>query len=260
MQLVKIFYVCLGALQCIGWQVSVAQTNPVNSLIGVASPDTAQTLTVVYPDSMLRVWDSLEVSMLRATQTYQQLDRLLTSISTRSMYLDSVPAVLPIEVPIEQFRISSPFGIRQHPIHKQLRFHAGVDVKAAAGMVVKATAPGIVRQVGYDSGLGVFIRVQHAFGFETSYGHLSGYCVLPGQIVARSEQIGKVGRTGLATGPHLHYVIKKNGSVIDPFQFCFLLRRRLWLYNVSKEAASGNSVSDPGRSLSSKGSYPNSRN
>lgn len=260
MQLLKIFYVRLGAWLCIGWQVSVAQTSPAYSLSGIASPDTAQTSTVVYSDSMLRVWDSLEVSMLRATQTYQQLDRLLASISTRSMYLDSVPAVLPVEVPIEQFRISSPFGIRQHPIHKQLRFHTGVDVKAAAGMVVKATAPGVVSQVGYDPGLGVFIRLQHAFGFETTYGHLSGYCVLPGQLVARSEQIGKVGRTGLATGPHLHYVIKKNGSVVDPFQFCFLLRRRLWLYNVSKEAASGNSVSDPGRSLSSKGSYPNSRN
>ena len=76
MQLLKIFYVRLVAWLCIGWQVSIAQTSPVYSLSGVASHDTAQTSTVVYPDSMLRVWDSLEVSMLRATQTYQQLDRL----------------------------------------------------------------------------------------------------------------------------------------------------------------------------------------
>ncbi|GAB4039308.1 M23 family metallopeptidase [Spirosoma gilvum] len=258
MQLRNKIRVGLLVLLFMSKRVSVAQTGEVRQ----TNADTLQlNLTATaWSDSLQRVLDSLEVTMLKTSQTYQQIHRLLSTLPARSMYLDSLPAVLPIEVSIEQFRISSPFGIRQHPIHKQLRFHAGIDVKSAAGMIVKATAPGVVSQVGFDPRLGEFIRVQHAFGFETTYGHLSGYCVQPGQIVVRSEQIGKVGSTGLATGPHLHYVIKKNGSVIDPFEFCFLLRRRLWLQSVIKEAASGNSVSDPGRSLSSKGSYPNSRN
>ena len=255
---------CVGLLAglFIDWQVGVAQMSQLQSPNGVMPPDSVQlsSMTVAYSDSMLRVWDSLEVSMLRTTQTYPQIERLLATLPPRSMYLDSLPAVLPVDISVEHFQISSPFGIRQHPIHKQLRFHAGVDVKASLGMVVKATAPGVISQVGYDRGLGVFVRIQHAFGFETTYGHLSGYCVRPGQIVTRSEQIGKVGQTGLATGPHLHYTIKKNGSMIDPFQFCFLLRRRLRLYKASSEEASGNSVSAPDNSLSSKGSYPNSRN
>lgn len=191
---------------------------------------------------------------------YWHVDRLLASFPIGSAYLDSLPAVLPVDVPVENFKISSPFGIRHHPIRKELRFHGGVDVQARWGMVVKATAPGTVQQVGYDPGLGAFVRLRHAFGFETIYGHLSGYCVQPGQVIARNEQIGKVGKTGLATGPHLHYSIKKNGSIIDPFQFCFLLRRRLWLYSASRVEACGKSGSGSAKSLSSNGSYPSSRN
>lgn len=185
-------------------------------------------------DSILRVRDSLEVLLLHTTQTYQQVERVVSSLPHQSKYLDSLPSVLPVDLPIEKFRVSSPFGIRKHPIHQKLRFHGGVDVRAPLGMVVKATAPGIVRQVGYDPTLGAFVRLQHAFGFETVYGHLKGYCVRLGQHIGQNEQIGKVGRTGLTTGPHLHYTIKKNGSIVDPFQFCFLLRHRLWLYENSK--------------------------
>ena len=187
----------------------------------------------VYEDSIQHVQDSLEVTMLKTSQTYQQIERLVISLPPRSVFLDSLPAVLPIDVPIERFRISSPFGFRMHPIHKSRRFHAGVDVKAPAGMLVKATAPGKVVEVGYDADLGAFVRLQHAFGFETVYGHLRGYCVKPGQPVALNQELGRVGRSGLATGFHLHYMIKKNGSTVDPFYFCFLLRRRLWLYERS---------------------------
>jgi murein DD-endopeptidase MepM/ murein hydrolase activator NlpD len=127
-------------------------------------------------------------------------------------------------------------------------------------MIVKGTAAGIVKRVGHDPALGVFVQLQHAFGFETTYGHLLGYCVKPGQTVKRNQEIGRVGKTGLATGPHLHYVIKKNGSMVDPFDFCFLLRRRLWLYKASNVSAVGNSKSVADESGSSDGSYPSSRN
>lgn len=183
--------------------------------------------------------DSLEVELLRTTQTYNQIIRLIKVLPAESPYLSLLPSVLPVDLPIEAFRISSPFGIRQHPVLKRSRFHGGVDVKAQPGTAVKATAAGFVREVGYDPALGVFVRLQHAFGFETIYGHLKGYCVKPAQRIELNEQIGQVGQTGLTTGPHLHYVIKKNGSIVDPFEFCFLLRHRLMLYQSASPTASG---------------------
>ncbi len=131
--------------------------------------------------------DSLEFALLRTTQTYDQLEHVINTISLEPAYLDMIPCVLPVMVPLEAFRITSPFGIRRHPIHQQLRFHNGVDVKAPAGMVVKATAGGIIKQVGIDPALGVFVRIQHVFGFETTYGHLSGFCVKAGQTVKRGD-------------------------------------------------------------------------
>lgn len=188
-------------------------------------------------DSIAILRDSLEIDMLRISQNYEQVERILRRFPLQLRNLVLMPSVLPIDLPIEAFAISSPYGIRVHPVRKQIQLHAGIDVKAPLGKPVKATAAGVVTQVGMDLTLGVFVRIRHAFGFETTYGHLSGYCVKRGQSVGRSELIGKVGQTGLATGPHLHYTITKNGSLVDPFYFCFLLRRRLSLYQNTPAAS-----------------------
>lgn len=180
-------------------------------------------------DSLHSELDSMEVELLRFTRTYNQVDRLIQTIPLRADYLDRLPSVFPVAVPIQEFNITSPYGFRKHPVHKNTRFHGGIDVRAKTGLRVTVTAPGIIKRVGYDPGLGAFVQVVHGFGFETVYGHLSGYCVQPGQLVKRGEEIGKVGQTGLTTGAHLHYVIRKNGQPIDPLNFCYLLRRRLFL-------------------------------
>lgn len=196
--------------------------------------------------------DSLETAMLQTSVTYRQVERLLRSLPAYSSQLNLIPSVLPIDVPLIRFRVSSQFGYRFHPVHQRASFHRGVDVVAPVGMIVKATAHGIVKRVGHDPALGTFVQLRHAFGFETIYGHLSGYCVRPGQTVGRNQELGRVGRTGLTTGPHLHYSIKKNGSDVDPFGFCFLLRRRLQFY-LEKSKTSGASVVDSTNGLSSKG-------
>ena len=257
----------LNVYACLGLLISVCLLGADGHAQVVPDTGRGDTLTVgyhvhidAYADSLNQVLDSLEVSLLQTARTYQQIERLLITLPEQSPYLNLLPSVLPVELPIDAFRITSPFGMRRHPVHQRGRFHEGIDVKAGTGLIVKATAPGIVREVGYHPALGVFVRVQHAFGFETTYGHLSKRCVQPGQTVSRSQEIGKVGQTGLATGPHLHYTLTKNGSIIDPFDFCFLLRRRLWLYRASNESAVGKSASSVVEAGSSAGSYPNSRN
>lgn len=257
----------LNVKTLLGWLISVWLLRVGGYAQGIADVGAGDTRIVASNkraeatlDSAGRVLDSLEISLLRTARTYQQIERLLTTLPAQSPFLNLLPSVLPVEVILDSFRITSPFGMRRHPIHQWGQFHGGVDVAAPLGMIVKGTAAGIVKRVGHDPALGIFVQLQHAFGFETTYGHLSGFCVKPGQRVKRNQEIGRVGRTGLATGPHLHYVIKKNGSMVDPFDFCFLLRRRLWLYKASNVSAVGNSKSVADESGSSDGSYPSSRN
>lgn len=198
------------------------------SAITAARPQTPGLIGI---DSTTTELDTVQLAFMHRALSYAQIEQVVKAIALTPDYLPLIPCVLPVDLPLEQFRVTSPFGLRKHSIYGRLRLHAGLDVKAVKGQAVKATAAGVVKQVGYNTELGAFVRLQHAFGFETVYGHLNGYCVRVGHAVRCGEAIGRVGQTGAATGPHLHYTIKKNGSVIDPFQFCFLLRRKAssWL-------------------------------
>ena len=206
-------------------------------------------------DSFPAVQDSMEVTLLNTAVSYAQIEQMLLYFPPESKQVNRLPSVLPIDLPVEAFRITSPFGPRSHPIRQHTQFHAGIDVRAAPGQVVKATAEGRVIRAGYDAGLGAYVHIRHAFGFETVYGHLSAFCVRPGDAVVRNQEIGRVGSTGQTTGPHLHYVIKKNGSAIDPFSFCFLLRHRLRLYEKSNTSGvpASKSIDAEDSGLSSSG-------
>ena len=120
--------------------------------------------------------------------------------------------------PIEFSRISSGFAMRFHPILLQWRAHKGVDYAAPAGTHVKATADGTVEFAGRQGGYGNVIMVKHQGGFSTSYAHLSSIAggVRKGARVHQGDVIGRVGQTGWATGPHLHYEFRVNNEVRNP--------------------------------------------
>ena len=121
--------------------------------------------------------------------------------------------------PLRFTRISSGFtSARFHPILHELRAHFGVDYAAPYGTPVTASADGVVTQAGWDGGYGKAIRIRHANGFETLYGHLSRIDVRPGQRVVQGGPIGAVGATGLATGPHLDYRMVRNGAFVNPLR------------------------------------------
>lgn len=114
-------------------------------------------------------------------------------------------------------RITSSFSrSRRHPILKYTRAHNGVDYAANTGAPVVAVAPGTVTFAAYTRGGGRTVRVRHTNGYESQYLHLSAISVRRGDRVAQGELVGKVGSTGLATGPHLHYGLKKNGKYVNP--------------------------------------------
>jgi murein DD-endopeptidase MepM/ murein hydrolase activator NlpD len=105
---------------------------------------------------------------------------------------------------------------RMHPVLREVRAHLGVDYRAPAGSPVVAVADGMVVSAGMSGGAGRMVHLRHANGFETEYLHLSAIAVRAGTHVRQGELIGRVGSSGLATGPHLDYRLKKNGAFINP--------------------------------------------
>lgn len=120
-------------------------------------------------------------------------------------------------------RVSSRYGNRVHPILRFARFHSGIDYRAGWGTPVIAAADGIVSAAGWAGGYGRQVRLAHVNGIATSYSHLSGMAVAPGTRVRRGDVIGFVGSTGLSTGPHLHFEVRRHGRPVDPLAFNFAL-------------------------------------
>jgi murein DD-endopeptidase MepM/ murein hydrolase activator NlpD len=114
-------------------------------------------------------------------------------------------------------RITSRFSnSRKHPILGYARAHNGVDYHAPTGAPVGVVAPGVVTLAGWTAGGGRTVKVRHSNGYETEYLHLSSIAVRAGARVGQGDLVGRVGQTGLATGPHLHYGMKKNGRYVNP--------------------------------------------
>ncbi len=125
-------------------------------------------------------------------------------------------AALPVGMPVRATRVSSRFGYRRDPFLNRPAFHAGLDLVAAAGSSVTATAPGTVISAGWSGGYGQMVEVKHADGVSTRYGHLSAILVSVGTKVTTGTPLGLVGSTGRSTGPHLHYETRRGGDAVDP--------------------------------------------
>ncbi|HEU0016355.1 MAG TPA: M23 family metallopeptidase, partial [Longimicrobium sp.] len=119
--------------------------------------------------------------------------------------------------PLRALRVTSPFRMdRLHPILRRVLPHTGVDYAAAHGTPVYATADGSVTFASARGGYGNLVEVQHPNGYATRYAHLSSIAVRPYQAVRQGDVVGFVGATGLATGPHLHYEVRRKGQPVDP--------------------------------------------
>ena len=121
--------------------------------------------------------------------------------------------------PIAYNKITSPFGMRVHPISGKVKGHTGIDLKASIGTPVRATANGTVTKAEYYSGYGKYICINHSSTLKTAYAHLSKINVRPGQHVMQGQIIGYTGNTGYSSGPHLHYEVIKGGKFINPLSY-----------------------------------------
>jgi murein DD-endopeptidase MepM/ murein hydrolase activator NlpD len=120
--------------------------------------------------------------------------------------------------PVKGGRYTSGFGARNHPLLKYLKMHTGVDWAAPSGTPILAAGDGTVEKVGREGGYGNYIRIRHANGFATAYGHMSRFAagVEPGVTVKQGQIIGYVGSTGMSTGPHCHFEVLVNSKFVNP--------------------------------------------
>lgn len=159
--------------------------------------------------------EKLTENIYSVQESRQIVDLLLLSIGELSDY--------PIISPVKCSVVSSSFGMRWHPVYRVRKFHTGIDLAKAKGTPVYATGNGIVIRKGYNSGYGNFIEIRHTGGFRSFYAHLSKTLVSVGDSVYITQQIGCVGNTGITTGYHLHYEIRKGKRFLSPAEWCYLL-------------------------------------
>jgi len=172
-----------------GWQSKVKltghSTGDVNSLLDLANEKLAERR-----DSLKELEDWVAVVRSRFAQT---------------------PSTWPI-----YGRIASGFGYRVYPWHG---FHTGIDIDARYGTPVRATANGIVSFVGWATGYGKLVKIDHGYGVSTLYGHNSSFAVQVGQKVSRGQVVSYVGMTGWTTGPHVHYEVRRGERPVNPMAY-----------------------------------------
>lgn len=122
--------------------------------------------------------------------------------------------------PVSGYTITSPFGMRTHPILGTQRMHNGIDMACAQGTPIYATRAGTVTTASYQAGgAGYYVSINHGDGFSSIYMHMTNFVVSAGQSVTQGQLIGYVGSTGLSTGPHLHFGISYAGAYVNPLAY-----------------------------------------
>lgn len=163
---------------------------------------------IALPKSLTEGDSPFEAGLAQARRSFGDLGRLRQFASS-----------MPFQRPVQAIRMSSPFGIRVHPIYATERLHAGMDFATPVGTPIRAAGAGVVQSAGWGGGYGNLIIIDHGNQVTTRYAHLEEFLVQAGQPVAAGQVIARSGNTGASTGPHLHYETRVKGEPKDPAAF-----------------------------------------
>jgi septal ring factor EnvC (AmiA/AmiB activator) len=162
--------------------------------------------------------DRLQKQMYIQSKSY---DDIIKIAKGKEKFLACIPAIMPIQNKDLRHQPGG-FGWRIHPIYHTSEFHPGMDFAAPQGTEIYATGDGIVAAADDKSqGYGWHVVIDHGFGYETLYGHMSKLNCKEGDHVKRGQVIGFVGSTGLSTAPHCHYEVHKNGELMNPVNYYY---------------------------------------
>lgn len=173
-----------------------------------------------YADLVTEVSKNIDILNKQLVIQSKSLDDIVISAKEKDKMLTHLPAIQPIANK-DLKRLASGFGMRLHPVLKIGKMHEGLDFSAKTGTPIYATGDGKVKLSGREGGYGNVVKIDHSYGYETLYAHMSKTSVKTGQFVKRGDVIGYVGSTGLSTGAHLHYEIHKDGVPVDPVSYFY---------------------------------------
>jgi len=150
----------------------------------------------------------------------KSLDDIIKMAENKEEMLAAIPAISPVKKE-HLTHIASGFGWRMHPILKIRRMHNGIDFVAKEGTPIYASGNGTIAEADRSSSFGNVVKIDHGFGYQTVYAHLSRIATAAGKRVKRGDIIGYMGNTGLSVATHLHYEVHKNGGAVDPVNFFY---------------------------------------
>jgi len=177
--------------------------------------------------NLFNSWQSLENSSVPALAAIAEASGQanLSAASRGPAVLRTMVAVptatvsIPSRMPVEGVRLTSSYGMREHPVLGGRRAHKGIDLAGPVGTPVYATADGVISKAEWFSSYGLYVSIEHGGALQTRYGHMSRLNVASGQQVQKGDLIGFIGSTGRSTGPHLHYEVRVNGEAVNPLPY-----------------------------------------
>ena len=156
----------------------------------------------------------------QTTVQSKSFDEIASVSKTAGDMVSCIPAIPPIVPDPSKYHLSSPFGYRSDPFTTESKMHTGVDFAMDIGNPIYATGDGVVETVDFDFfGYGNCITIDHGFGYETKYAHLNSVNVTEGMKVKRGDCIAESGKSGRASGPHLHYEVIYKGNKVNPMNY-----------------------------------------
>jgi murein DD-endopeptidase MepM/ murein hydrolase activator NlpD len=199
----------------------ILDAQPLAVSIREAGSGGSEKLTLSDADNLSVIYEQyLRIGKLRKqadieVQSYEEIETLLDE---KVKMWASRPAIQPVDNrQLDQLHLT--YGLRMHPIFKTLKDHKGLDFTAPRGTPVYATGDGIVQKAHFSGTYGNVVYIDHQYGFETRYAHLSRFAVKEGDHVKRGQIIGNVGNTGNSVSAHLHYEVLIAGKNVNPINF-----------------------------------------
>jgi hypothetical protein len=163
--------------------------------------------------------EKLKRQMVVQSKSFDEIEKMAMD---KEKMLASIPSIKPVRSDKLNQRVEllSGFGYRLHPIHKIFKMHAGIDFSAPQGTDIQVTGDGVVAKVEHDRrGYGLHVVVDHGYGYQTLYGHMSSSNVRVGEKLKKGHLLGKVGSTGTSTAPHCHYEVHYKGKPVNPIDY-----------------------------------------
>ncbi|HDL02745.1 MAG TPA: M23 family metallopeptidase [candidate division Zixibacteria bacterium] len=194
---------------------SLPEISPDERQLGIGGPENSNSENLT-PNlrKMFETEADVDALLRLASFEKEKFAEVYDVLAEKRSILDHTPSIMPTR----GYRTRG-FGMKLDPFTGYKQFHAGIDIGNKTGTPIYATADGVVKFTGVSGGMGKLVKINHGYGYETRYGHLSKIKVKRGQKVRRGDLIGLMGSTGYSTGPHLHYEVLKNGKRVNPLEY-----------------------------------------